>query len=60
MGFGAVPFVADLQPALSTVRIKGAEIGRLAAQLLMARAEGREVAQRVIDLGFELVERDTT
>ncbi|MEY5099740.1 MAG: hypothetical protein RJA36_2459 [Pseudomonadota bacterium] len=60
MGFGDVPFVGDLLPALSTVRINGAEIGRLAARCLIERAEGREVAQRVVDVGFSLVERDTT
>ena len=60
MGFGDVPFIADMAPALSTVRINGAEIGRLAAQCLINRAEGREVDPRVIDIGFTLIERDTT
>ncbi|MCV0439223.1 MAG: LacI family DNA-binding transcriptional regulator [Hydrogenophaga sp.] len=60
IGFGDVPFAADMVPALSTVHIKGAEIGRLAAQHLIDRAEGREVAQRVVDVGFSIVERETT
>ncbi|MBX3611263.1 MAG: LacI family DNA-binding transcriptional regulator [Hydrogenophaga sp.] len=60
IGFGDVPFAADMAPALSTVRINGADMGRLAARHLIDRAEGREVAQRVIDVGFSIVERDTT
>ena len=60
MGFGDVPFVADMLPALSTVHINGADIGRMAARCLIDRAEGREVAQRVVDVGFSIVERETT
>lgn len=60
MGFGDVPFVADMLPALSTVHINGAHIGRLAAQFLMDRAEGREVDPAVVQVDFSIVERDTT
>jgi len=60
MGFGDVPFVADMLPALSTVQINGAHIGRLAAQYLMDRAEGREVDPAVVQVDFSIVERDTT
>ena len=60
MGFGDVPFVADMLPALSTVQINGAHIGRLAAQFLMDRAEGREVDPAVVRVDFSIVERDTT
>ncbi len=59
MGFGDVPFVADMAPALSTVRINGSEIGRLAALHLMARAEGRPVEPRIVDVGFSIVERES-
>lgn len=60
MGFGDVPFAADMAPALSTVHINGVDIGRLAARSLIDRAEGREVAQRVVDVGFSIVERETS
>lgn len=60
IGFGDVPFAADMAPALSTVRINGADIGQMAASRLIDRAEGREVVQRVVDVGFSIVERDTT
>ena len=60
MGFGDVPFVADMLPASSTVQVNGAHIGRLAAHYLMDRAEGREVDPAVVQVDFSIVERDTT
>ena len=60
MGFGDVSFAADMAPALSTVRINGAEMGRLAARCLIDRAEGREVSPSVFDLGFSILERETS
>lgn len=60
VGFGDVPFAADMAPALTTVRINGPEIGRLAARCLIDQAEGREVNPRVFDVGFSIVERQTS
>jgi LacI family transcriptional regulator, gluconate utilization system Gnt-I transcriptional repressor len=60
IGFGDVPFLADMVPALSTVRINGADIGRQSARFLIERAEGRAVEPRIVDVGFSIVERDTT
>ncbi|MBN9372616.1 MULTISPECIES: LacI family DNA-binding transcriptional regulator [unclassified Hydrogenophaga] len=60
VGFGDVSFAADMAPALSTVRINGAEMGRLAARCLIDRAEGREVSPALFDVGFSIVERETT
>ena len=59
MGFGDVPYLADTVPALTTVRINGADIGRQAARFLTERAEGRVVDPRIVDVGFSIVERDT-
>ena len=59
IGFGDLQFAADLAPALSTVHIKGDAIGRQAAQFIVDRVEGREVSQRVIDIGFSIVERES-
>jgi len=59
MGFGDVPFLAHMIPALTTVRINSAEMGRIAANLLIARAEGCPVDQKIVDVGFSIVERDS-
>jgi len=60
MGFGDLDFAADLEPALSTVHIDGAAMGRQAARFIMDRAEGRNVAQPVLDIRFSLIERSST
>jgi LacI family gluconate utilization system Gnt-I transcriptional repressor len=60
MGFGDVPFVADMVPALTTVRINGGLIGTQAAGFLIDRAEGRPVEPRIVDVGFSIVEREST
>ncbi len=59
MGFGDVPFVADMLPALSTVRINGGKIGELAAQYLIDRAEGKTISEPIVNVGFSIIERDT-
>ena len=59
VGFGDLAFSADLYPALTTVRIDGMAIGRQAAQFIVDRAEGREVAPRVVDIGFSIVARES-
>ena len=60
VGFGDLEFAADVEPALTTVHIKGTAIGRQAAQFIVERAEGRDVAERVIDIGFSIVERQSS
>ncbi|MDO8458341.1 MAG: LacI family DNA-binding transcriptional regulator [Burkholderiaceae bacterium] len=59
VGFGDLEFAADLNPALTTVRIDGTAIGRQAAQFIVDRAEGRGVDQRVVDIGFSIIDRES-
>ncbi len=60
MGFGDVPFGADIEPALSTVRINGGDIGRMAARYLIDRAEGKPIDKPIVDIGFSIIERAST
>jgi LacI family gluconate utilization system Gnt-I transcriptional repressor len=60
VGFGDQEFAQDLEPSLTTVQIEGAAIGRQAARFIIERAEGREVAERIVDIGFSIVERSST
>ena len=57
VGFGDLHFAADLAPALTTVRVDGTRIGRITANCIIERAEGRPVAERIVDVGFSIVER---
>lgn len=59
-GFGDADFAECQEPSLTTVRIAGAEIGRRAAEMVIARGQGREVAERTVDVGFSIVERAST
>jgi LacI family gluconate utilization system Gnt-I transcriptional repressor len=58
-GFGDLEFAADTAPALTTVRVDGKRIGVTAARCLIDRLAGAG-EKKVIDVGFELVERETT
>ncbi|HEX2009702.1 MAG TPA: LacI family DNA-binding transcriptional regulator [Roseateles sp.] len=59
-GFGGAEFSAHLEPSLSTVHIDGAAIGQHAAELIIARCRGETVDQRIIDVGFRIIERAST
>jgi len=59
MGFGDVPFVADMVPSLTTVRINGEQIGALAANFLIDRAENRPVINSIVDVGYSIIERES-
>lgn len=63
IGFGDLEFTRSTNPALTTIRLPRSNIGTLAVQRLLARcdsSEAREWPPEVIDVGFELVPRQTT
>lgn len=63
VGFGDFDFAQELEPALTTVRIDGKEIGQQAADMMLMALNNdrrdREKAPRV-DVGFTLMERRST
>lgn len=60
VGFGDYPFAGYLQPALTTVRLPAAEVGRAAVDLLLGRLRDENSAPPARRLvAPELVERDS-
>lgn len=57
VGFGDQEFAADLEPALTTVRVDHELLGRTAADAILARIKGTETPPSVTDIGFEIVRR---
>ena len=60
VGFGDQPYAAYTHPSLTTVRFDLGEIGKRAARSLLARINDKPVAEKVVDLGFTIIERMTT
>jgi LacI family gluconate utilization system Gnt-I transcriptional repressor len=60
IGFGDLEFTQHTFPALSTVRVDRAAIGRHAAELILSRIGGKNGEAKVIDVGFEIVDRGTS
>ncbi|SDL31827.1 LacI family DNA-binding transcriptional regulator [Pseudomonas indica] len=58
-GFNDLPAAAWVHPALTTVRTARGRIGQLAAEMLLGLMRGEPPTQRRIDVGFEVVLRDS-
>lgn len=59
-GFGDAEFAAHLEPSLTTVQVDGARIGRTAAAMILERCRGSVPDERIVDVGFGIVERAST
>jgi LacI family gluconate utilization system Gnt-I transcriptional repressor len=57
MGFADLPIAAGTEPALTTVQVRADEMGRRAGAMLLQRLAGAAVPQRIVDLGFTVVQR---
>ncbi len=60
IGLGDQPYAAHTYPALTTVRFDREIMGRRAAEALLARINGEPVTENCIDIGFSILERETT
>jgi len=58
-GFGDFEIARESIPALTTVRIPAFAIGQSAARMILDHLAGRTVAPRLLDLGFEIVMRES-
>jgi LacI family gluconate utilization system Gnt-I transcriptional repressor len=59
-GFDDQEVAAEAVPSLTTIRVPREEIGRLAGQRLLDRLRGVPVDPKVVNVGFELIEREST
>jgi len=59
-GFGGAVFCPYLLPSLTTVQIDGVGIGRHAMSMLMQCIEGQRPTEHILDVGFQIVEREST
>ena len=59
-GFNDLTGSDQMVPSLSTVRTPRAEIGEAAAQMLLCLMRGEEPAKHQLDLGFEIVLRESS
>ncbi len=59
VGVGDLDFAGDTAPALTTVRIDATAIGREAARFIVERVHGEPARERVRDVGFELIQRES-
>lgn len=60
IGFNDMEFMASAVPALSSVKTNRYEMGRDAVTMLIEAVEGRRPEQPVVDLGFELMIRQSS
>lgn len=60
MGFADLPIAACAEPRLTSMQVRATEMGARAGQMLLAHLQGAPPRERVVDLGFSVVERDST
>lgn len=58
-GFGDQNFAAHTCPALTTVRIDRPSMGKRAADALLARLQDQPVPENVVNVGFQIISRQT-
>ena len=60
IGFNDLEFMASAVPTLTSVRTNRYEMGRTAAAMLIDAIEGRRPERPVLDLGFKVMERQSS
>jgi LacI family gluconate utilization system Gnt-I transcriptional repressor len=59
MGFADLPIAASIEPRLTSMQVRATEMGALAGQMLLGHLQGEAPRERIVDLGFAVVERDS-
>lgn len=60
VGFGDQPYAAHTCPSLTTIKFDRALIGQKSAEALLSHFNDKPIEQKVVDVGFELIVRQTT
>ena len=60
VGFNDLEFMAAAVPSLTSVRTNRYEMGRRAVTMVTAAIDGNRPPERVVDLGFELMVRQSS
>ena len=60
VGFNDLEFMASAVPSLTSVRTNRYEMGRHAVTMLIDAIEGRRPQEPVLDLGFQLMVRESS
>lgn len=59
-GIDDLPEAEVMHPRLTSVRVDLERMGAEAARLVLAKLDGQDVKKRVVDIGFEVVAREST
>lgn len=59
VGFGNLSIANEMRPTITTVDVDGARIGREAVSVLRRRAAGEILKGHVMDVGFEIIARES-
>jgi LacI family gluconate utilization system Gnt-I transcriptional repressor len=59
VGFGNLSIAGEMRPTITSVDLDGARMGREAIAVLRRRAAGEKIVNRVIDVGFRLIARES-
>jgi LacI family gluconate utilization system Gnt-I transcriptional repressor len=60
MGFNDQEIAASMAPSITSIATPRRKMGELAALLLVRQLEGRPPKERQVDVGFKIIERETT
>jgi LacI family gluconate utilization system Gnt-I transcriptional repressor len=58
-GFGDIEFGNKFGIGLTTVKVRGEEIGEQAANLIVQRSKNITLKKKTINVGFDIVKRET-
>ncbi len=59
-GLGDIEMASQAFPSLTTAKVPGYEMGKVAADLILKRINNEPTKRKIFDLGFEVIRRETS